>query len=109
MQLTIRVAAIAALCAVVAGCVLPPLTGDLRSAREACNRDYPRRTGNYLPNAECVNAAIERYALPTAPHPDLVRLQEEIRLSLSDKIDKRKMSVQIAERRMVRADRLVTE
>src|SRR5438045_7861653 len=109
MQLTIRVAAIAALCAVVAGCVLPPLTGDLKSAREACNRDHPRRIGNYLPHAHCVNAAIEAYALPTARHPDLVRLQEEIRASLSDRIDRRRLSVSAGERRMAEADRLVVE
>ena len=62
MRETKRIATIAALCAAAAGCALAPLTGDLRSAREACNRDYPRRIGNYLPNAECVNAAIEAYA-----------------------------------------------
>ena len=109
MRETIRIATIAALCAAAAGCALAPLTGDLRSAREACNRDYPRRIGNYLPNAECVNAAIEAYALPTARYPDLVRLQEEIRLSLSNKIDQRRMSVQTAERRMASADKLVAE
>ena len=96
-----------ALCALVAGCALPPLTGDLRSARAACNRDYPRRVGNYLPHAHCVNAAIEAYALPTARHPDLVRLQEEVRASLSDRIDRRRLSVSAGERRMVEADRLV--
>jgi hypothetical protein len=107
MRLRIRIAAIATLCAVVAGCVLPPLTGDLRSAREACNRDYPRRIGNYLPHAHCVNAAIEAYALSTARHPDLVRMQEEVRASLSDRIDRRQLSVSAGERRMAEADRLV--
>jgi hypothetical protein len=29
-----------------------------------------------LPHAQCVNAAVERYALPTASHPDPNRLQE---------------------------------
>ena len=97
----------AALCGLAAGCVLPPLTGDLKSAREACNRDYPRRIGNYLPHARCVNAAIEAYALPTARHPDLVRLQEEVRASLSDRIDRRRVSVTAGERRMAEVDRLV--
>ena len=97
----------AALCVLAAGCVLPPLTGDLKSAREACNRDYPRRIGNYLPHARCVNAAIEAYALPTARHPDLVRLQEEVRASLSDRIDRRRVSVAAGERRMAEVDRLV--
>jgi hypothetical protein len=71
-----KLAAISILCALVVGCVLAPLPGDLRSAREACNRQYPRRVGNYLPHAQCVNAAVERYALPTASHPDPNRLQE---------------------------------
>ena len=97
------------LCALVAGCALEPapLPGDLRSAREACNREYPRRVGNYLPHAQCVNAAVERYALPTASYPDLIRLQGGVRAALSDKIDRRQMSVQAAERRMAEADRLV--
>jgi hypothetical protein len=108
MQGTVKLAITTALtCAVVAGCVLPPLTGDLKSAREACHRDYPRRIGNYLPHAHCVNAAIEAYALPTARHPDLVRMQEEVRASLSDRIDRRRLSVSAGERRMAEADRLV--
>jgi hypothetical protein len=107
MDLKIRITAIGALCALTAGCVGPPLTGDLKSAREACHRDYPRRIGNYLPHAHCVNAAIEAYALPTARHPDLVRIQEEVRASLSDKIDRRRLSVSAGERRMAEADRLV--
>ena len=107
MRLTMRIGAIAMLCATVAGCMLPPPTGDLRSAREACHRDYPRRIGNYLPHARCVNAAIEAYAVPTARHPDLVRMQEEIRASLSDRIDRRQLSVAAGERRMAEADRLI--
>ena len=107
MRLTMRIGAIATLCALAAGCVLSPLTGDLRGAREACNRDYPRRIGNYLPHAQCVNAAIEAYALPTARHPDLVRMQEEIRASLSNRIDRRQLSVSAGERRMAEADRLI--
>jgi hypothetical protein len=108
MQGTIKLAIATALtCAVVAGCALPPLTGDLRSAREACNRDYPRRVGNYLPHAHCVNAAVDTYALPGARHPDLVRMQEEVRASLSDRIDRRRLSVSAGERRMAEADRLV--
>jgi hypothetical protein len=106
-----KVSAMSVLCALVAGCVsapLPaPLPGDLRSARQACNREYPRRAGNYLPHAQCVNAAVERYALPTASHPDLIRLQEGVRAALSDKVDRRQISVSAGERRMAKADRLV--
>src|SRR5437868_4258954 len=50
------------ICSVLAGCVpqygVAPLSGDLRGARLACNAEYPRRIGNYLPHAICVNAAI---------------------------------------------------
>src|SRR6266436_7437483 len=102
-----KVAAISILCALVAGCVLAPLPGDLRSAREACDREYPRRVGNYLPHAQCVNAAIERYALPTASYPDLIRLQEGVRAALSDKVDRRQIRLSAGERRMAEADRLV--
>src|SRR5438045_4437823 len=105
--MTMRAAAITVLCILLASCVLPPPTGDLRGAREDCTRQYPRRVGNYLPHARCVNAAIESYALPTARHPDLIRLQAEIRASLSEKIDHRRLSVQAGERRMAEADRLV--
>jgi hypothetical protein len=103
----IKVASVSILCAVVVGCVLAPLPGDLRSAREACNREYPRRVGNYQPHAQCVNAAVERYVLPTASHPDLIRLQAEVRAALSDKVDRRQITVSAAERQMAKADRLV--
>ena len=104
-----KIAIMSILCALVAGCALEPapLPGDLRSAREACNREYPRRVGNYLPHAQCVNAAVERYALPTASDPDLIRLQGGVRAALSDKVDRRQISVSAAERRMAKADRLV--
>lgn len=106
-----KAAAVSILCALAVGCVpaplLAPLPGDLRSAREACNREYPRRVGNYLPHAQCVNAAIERYALPTASYPDLIRLQEGVRAALSDKVDRRQIRLSAGERRMAEADRLV--
>jgi len=92
----------------LSGCALaPPIAGDLRSAREACNRQFPARVGNYLPHAHCVNVAIETYALAGAPHPDLLRLQMQVRATLSDKIDRRRISIQAGERRMIEADRLV--
>src|SRR5260370_39866642 len=108
MRLTIKAAAIPVLCVSLAGCALGPLGGDLQSAREACNRAYPRHIGNYLPHADCVNAAVERYALPTSPYPDLIRLQEEVRSALSDKVDRRRIGVRDGERRMAEADRLIT-
>ena len=109
-RLVMKVAAISMLCALVVGCVPAPapLSGDLRSAREDCNRQYPRRIGNYLPHAQCVNEAVERYALPAASHPDLIRLQEEVRSALSDKVDRRRIGVRDGEQRMAEADRLIT-
>jgi hypothetical protein len=93
----------------LAGCVVAPpqVIGDLQTAREACNRQYPMRVGNYLPHAQCVNAAIETYAMAGARYPDLIRLQVQVRAALSAKIDSRRISVQTGERRMAEADRLV--
>jgi len=84
--------------------VAPPIGGDLKTARDACNLQYPMRVGNYLPHAHCVNAAIETYALPNARYPDLIRLQAQVRASLSEKIDRRRITVQAGERRMAEAD-----
>ena len=83
--------------------------GDLQSARQACNQAYPPRIGNYLPHAHCVNAAIEAYALAAERHPDLIRLQEEVRTTLSEKVDRRRISVRDGERQMAEADKLVAE
>jgi hypothetical protein len=104
---SMKVPALSILCALAVSCAPAPLPGDLRSARETCDREYPRRVGNYLPHAQCVNAAVERYALPTVSYPDLIRLQERVRAALSDKIDRRQISVSAGERRMAEADRLV--
>jgi hypothetical protein len=79
--------------ALVVSCVSAPLPGDMRSAREACNREHPRRVGSYLPHAQYVNAAVDHYALPTPSNPDLIRLQEGVRAALSDKVDRRQISV----------------
>ena len=65
------------------------------------------RIGNYLPHANCVNAAIETYALAGTRHPDLIRLQAQVRAALSAKIDSRRISIQTGERRMAEADRLI--
>ena len=108
MRSTIKITIIAALGALMAGCALGPFGGDLQSAREACNRAYPPRIGNYRPHADCVNAAVERYAMPTSPYPDLLRLQEEVRSALSDRVDRRRIGVRDGERRMAEADRLIT-
>lgn len=97
-----------ALAACVGELPLPP-GESLGAARQACNQQYPRGIGNYLPHAVCVNDAIERLAAPVARYPDLVRLQENARVSLSDKIDAREISVRSGERKMRRVDTLIAQ
>jgi hypothetical protein len=107
-----RGGAIAALSIVLAACVgaqWGPYGDNLSNARQVCNRQYPRRIGSYLPHAACVNDAVERFAIGEARYPDLVRLQEDVRVSLSDKIDARAITVRTAEHRMRRADALVAQ
>jgi len=108
MPFTTRITIASLLTGALAGCVVaPPSMGDLKAARASCNDQYPARIGNYLPHAQCVNAAIESYSLPTARHADLIRLQAQVRASLSEKVDRRRLTVQAGERRMAEADRLV--
>ena len=97
------VAAALALAGCAVGSPAPP-AGSLREARDACNREYPARIGNYRPHAECVNAAVEEYAMPTARYPDLLRLQEELRRKLSERIDRRRISAETGAHRMAEAD-----
>lgn len=108
MGLTNKLAVVVLTTALLVGCVVAPgMQGDLKTARAACNDQYPARIGNYLPHAQCVNSAIETYALPAARHADLIRLQAQVRASLSEKVDRRRLTVQAGERRMAEADRLV--
>jgi len=104
---------LSAVSALLAACASQYGTGsaaaDLHSARAACNEAYPKRVGNYLPHARCVNAAVEAYAVPGAKNPDLVRLQAQVRETLSERIDRHRLSVQAGERRMAEADRLIGE
>jgi len=96
----------------LAGCVgeqLAPYGGDLKTARQSCNQQYPRGIGHYLPHAACVNDAIEQLVIAKARHPDLIRLQENARASLSEKIDRRKISAQTGERKMAQVDALVAQ
>lgn len=109
---------IGVLCTALAGCslpspfqgmvpTLPEAPGDLAVSRAACNKQYPERIGNYLPHAQCVNAAVERDAIPTARYPDLVRLQEQLRVKYSTAIDRGALSPQTGQRKMRQADELV--
>lgn len=77
---------------------------DLQAARLACNSAHPVRIGNYLPHADCVNEAVERYALGTSRYPDLMRLQEQLRSEISERIDQRAISPQKGEAQMAAAD-----
>jgi len=80
----------------------------LETARRACNKAYPARVGNYVAHADCVNEAVERYAVQHSRHPDLVRLQEQVRSQLSARIDQGSLSVRDGERQMQEADRAIT-
>ena len=80
---------------------------DLVAGRQACNTAYPPKIGNYLPHTECVNAAVERYAIPYALYPDLVRLQEELRINYSAQIDNGSITPQTGETKMAKADELI--
>jgi hypothetical protein len=88
------------------GAPAPP--SDLRSARLACNTTYPAKIGNYLPHAECVNQAIEQYALPSARYADLVQMQEQLRAKFSAQIDNGTITPQAGEQQMIEVDNLVT-
>jgi DNA-binding transcriptional regulator YbjK len=88
----------------------PPASreSDLQRARQACNTAYPPQIGNYLAHADCVNEAIERYAVAASPHPDLVRLQEQVRSQISARIDQKTISAHDGEQQMTEADRAIT-
>lgn len=85
----------------------PVPLGDLATDRQACNAAHPPKIGNYLPHAECVNAAIERHALPSARYPDLVRLQERLRIRYSAQIDDGTITAETGEKNMGEADELI--
>jgi hypothetical protein len=87
--------------------VLPPGPGNLAADREACNRSAPAAHGGYVAHAQCINAAVERDAIPFARYPDLVRMQEQLRIKYSTLIDRGALSPRDGERRMAEADALV--
>ena len=103
-------------CSGLAACTVPSpfavpslgsAPGNLAADREACNRQFPPRIGNYLPHAQCVNAAVENDAIPFARYPDLVRLQEQLRIKYSAQIDQHLISPHDGECKMSQADELV--
>jgi hypothetical protein len=111
-----RIGAIVLLCLGLAACEVPspfpvpPLPtppGNLAADRQACNQQFPPHIGNYLAHAQCVNAAVERDAIPFARYPDLVRLQEQLRIKYSADIDRGAISAREGERKMAQADELV--
>jgi hypothetical protein len=86
---------------------LPTPPGNLAADREACNKQFPPHIGTYLPHAQCVNAAIEHDSIPFARYPDLVRLQEQLRVKYSTMIDSGTLSPAAAEHKMRVADEIV--
>lgn len=112
-----RLLTIALACGALAACEvptpfgvpsLPGPPGNLAADRAACTREYPQHLGNFVPHAQCVNAAVERDAVPFARYPDLVRLQEQLRVKYSALIDQRVLSPRDGERKMAEADELVS-
>lgn len=111
-----RLLTIGVVCGALAACAapspfappaLPGPPGNLSADRADCTRQYPERIGNFLPHAQCVNMAVERDAIPFARYPDLVRLQERLRVKYSSLIDQRVLPVREGERKMAEADELV--
>ena len=53
-------------CCVVQGCANQQMQAQqqLASARQACNAQYPLKAGTLLQHAQCVNTAIDQFALP---------------------------------------------
>jgi|SRR5579872_450765 len=119
--------AIGLLCGALGACAPPPMympaprsalapppvasarpRDDLQNARAACTRNFPAKVGNYLPHADCVNEAVERYALGTSRYPDLVRLQEQVRSQISARIDQRTISARDGEQQMATADKAIS-
>ena len=86
---------------------LPAPPGNLTADRASCNQEFPPHIGNYLAHAQCVNAAVERDAIPLARYPDLVRVQEQLRIKYSGLIDQRTLSPREGERKMTEVDELV--
>ena len=86
---------------------LPTGPGDLAADRRACDKSAPAAPGNYVAHAQCINAAVERDAIPFARYPDLVRMQEQARIKYSTLIDRGVLSPRDGERRMAEVDALV--
>jgi hypothetical protein len=89
--------------------VIPGNPGDLAADRRACNASYPPQVGNYLAHAQCVNAAVDRDAIPFSRHPDIVQLQEQLRLKYSAMIDRGVITPQAGEHKMAEADAIVNQ
>jgi hypothetical protein len=113
-----RLLTIGLVCIGLAGCTLPNpfqamvptlpnAPGNLAADRAACAKQYPPQIGNYVALAQCVNAAVERDAIPFARYPDLVRLQEQLRLKYATAIDAGALSPQAGAHKMAEADALV--
>jgi hypothetical protein len=86
----------------------PDKAAALAAARQACAARYPARAGTFFARATCVNHAIDHIALPNAPNPDLIQLQESARIALSTKLDDGTISQSAAEATMAEIDAKVT-
>jgi hypothetical protein len=103
----------AAFCVILnAGCVdarNAEANAAIKAARGQCDAQYPKEPGFYGAHAKCVNAAIDRVALPLSRNPDLIKLQEAFRSALSAKIDRGEMLIEDAQLQMAEADLRIAE
>lgn len=113
-----RTLAIGLVCLGLGGCTLPnpfqswvpavpDLPGDLAKDAQACEQHHPLQVGTYVAYAQCVNEAVEKDQIPYAHYPELVRMQEQLRLKYAGLIDKGVMSPAEGARHMALANELV--
>ena len=57
-----------------------PATRPSPPTSRLAQEQYPQQIGNYLAHARCVNVAVERDVSPFARYPNIVHLQERLRV-----------------------------
>jgi hypothetical protein len=87
------------------GTPIPP--GDFAGSVRACESSAPRRVGDYLAHAQCVNTAEDNYRLPYSPYGDLIRLHQQLRLKLATEIDSGAIAPLAGERKLAEIDDLI--
>lgn len=88
--------------------VLPDLPGNLTADVRACGQQHPLQVGSYTAYATCVNTAVDNDQMPYAPYPELVRMQQQLRLKYATLIDKGALSPAEGARQMALANEQVS-